>query len=207
MGFLQELRQQRWDDHRFYLQNRINQALHLWSSICFAISYAWLFFDPAMAVLFGWTIGQLPRQAGHFFFESHGFDEVNQTTHAYKESVKPGYNLKRKLVLLSVWAGGSMALYLEPSLWGLLGADQVAKGFMHNLGMYWLAVTVGALLIRTVQLCFKRGVRQGLAWFVKILTDPFHDIMIYYKAPYYLLRGEMFDRMDHWYDKSLQTGV
>ena len=27
----------------------------------------------------------------------------------------------------------------------------------------------------------------------KILTDPFHDIMLYYKAPLYLLRGELMD--------------
>ena len=207
MGIMQELRKQRWDDHRFYHQNRINQTLHLWSSICFVASYVGLFFNPALALLFGWVVGQLPRQAGHFFFESHGFDEVNQTTHEYKESVKPGYNLKRKVVMLSIWLGGSVLLYLEPSLWGLLSAEQVARGLLHNLGMYWLAVAVGALLFRTFQLMFKVNVRHGLAWFVKILTDPFHDIMIYYKAPYYLLKGEMFDDMSHWYDKSLQTGV
>jgi len=207
MGIIKELRKQRWDDHRFYHQNRINQTLHLWSSICFVASYVGLFFNPAMAVLFGWVVGQLPRQAGHFFFESHGFDEVNQTTHEYKESIKPGYNLKRKVGLLSVWLGGSVVLYFEPSLWGLLSEERVAMGFLHNLGMYWLAVTVGALLFRTVQLCFKVNVEHGLAWFIKILTDPFHDIMIYYKAPYYLLKGEVFDDMSNWYDKSLQTGV
>ena len=27
----------------------------------------------------------------------------------------------------------------------------------------------------------------------KILTDPFHDIKLYYKAPLYLLRGELID--------------
>jgi hypothetical protein len=29
----------------------------------------------------------------------------------------------------------------------------------------------------------------------KILTDPFHDIKLYYKAPLYLLRGELVDEM------------
>jgi hypothetical protein len=32
-----------------------------------------------------------------------------------------------------------------------------------------------------------------LVWATKILTDPFHDIMLYYKAPLYLLRGELLD--------------
>jgi hypothetical protein len=30
-------------------------------------------------------------------------------------------------------------------------------------------------------------------WFTKILTDPFHDIKLYYKAPFALLRGELID--------------
>jgi len=30
-------------------------------------------------------------------------------------------------------------------------------------------------------------------WAVKILTDPFHDIKLYHKAPLYLLRGELID--------------
>jgi len=32
-------------------------------------------------------------------------------------------------------------------------------------------------------------------WFTKILTDPFHDIMLYYKAPFYLLKGQLVDPM------------
>ena len=37
-------------------------------------------------------------------------------------------------------------------------------------------------------------------WMTKILTDPFHDIKIYQKAPYYILKGEMYDKMEDWYE-------
>ena len=50
-------------------------------------------------------------------------------------------------------------------------------------------------MFRTVQLFFIKDVESGLAWMVKILTDPFHDIMLYWKAPLYLLRGELYDNM------------
>jgi hypothetical protein len=30
-------------------------------------------------------------------------------------------------------------------------------------------------------------------WATKILTDPFHDIKLYHKAPLHLLRGEWLD--------------
>jgi hypothetical protein len=50
---------------------------------------------------------------------------------------------------------------------------------------------------RTVQLFFQRGVNTGLAWAMKILTDPFHDLKLYHKAPVALLRGERIDPMKH----------
>ena len=34
-GFLEALRVQRWDDHRYYHHSRINQSLHLLSAISF----------------------------------------------------------------------------------------------------------------------------------------------------------------------------
>jgi hypothetical protein len=44
-----------------------------------------------------------------------------------------------------------------------------------------------------VHLFFIADVQTGLVWMVKILTDPFHDIMLYHKAPLALLRGELID--------------
>ncbi|MDQ6987703.1 MAG: DUF962 domain-containing protein [Mariprofundaceae bacterium] len=203
MGFVEELRQQRWDDHRYYHHNRINQFLHLLSSICFIVSYVWLFINPVMAVLFGWVVAMLLRQIGHFFFEPKSYDKVNAASHEHKESVKVGYNLFRKLVLLSLWAAVSASLYFEPTLFGLFDAGDQARGFMHNLSLLWLALAVGALIFRTIHLFFIMSVQSGLVWFCKILTDPLHDVMIYYKSPYYILKGEMYDNMSDWYDASL----
>jgi hypothetical protein len=44
-------------------------------------------------------------------------------------------------------------------------------------------------------LFFIRDLQSGLVWAVKIMTDPFHDIKLYYKAPYHLLRGDIGDRV------------
>ena len=44
------------------------------------------------------------RQIGHFYFEPKGYDEVNLATHEHKEAIKVGYNLRRKVVLLAIWA-------------------------------------------------------------------------------------------------------
>jgi len=204
MSFSEELRQQRWDDHRYYHHNRINQSLHLLSATCFVASYVLLFIHPAAAVFIGWLLAMVLRQAGHFFFEPQTYDEVNQATHAYKESVKVGYNLQRKVVLLSIWVAVPVVMLFDPTLSGTLRSAEGTAGFLDNLAIAWLALGIGAVLFRTVHLFFLQGVQSGLVWFTKILTDPFHDIKIYHRAPYYVLRGEMYDVMDDWYDDSVR---
>jgi hypothetical protein len=67
--------------------------------------------------------------------------------------------------------------------------------FIRHVGAMWLVVGVGGLLFRTIHLFFLQGLMAGLAWMTKILTDPFHDIKLYYKAPFHLLRGELIDPM------------
>ena len=103
MTFREALAEQRWDDHRFYHHNRINQSLHLVSALCFIAAYALLFVEPVAAVLIAWLLAMPSRQLGHFFFEPQSFDHANQVTHEYKEEVKVGYNLHRKVVLLTIW--------------------------------------------------------------------------------------------------------
>jgi hypothetical protein len=203
MTFLQELRQQRWDDHRFYHHNRVNQALHLLSAMCFLASYVLIFVDPVAAVMVGWLLAMVLRQTGHFFFEPKTYDEVNDASHEYKESVKVGYNLKRKVILLSFWLAAPAILYFSPSFFGVLTPFEDLQGFVHNTAILWIIVGGGALVFRTIHLFFLMSVQSGLVWFSKILTDPFHDVVIYHKAPYYLLKGQMYDDMSDWYDESL----
>ena len=189
-SFLQALQVQRWDDHRYYHHSRINQTLHLISAISFLLAYALVFTDPAMAALVAWLVSMLTCQSGHFFFEPKGYDELNQATHEYKEEIKVGYNLQRKLVLMAIWAASPLLLLWQPELLGLLEPHADWRGFAHNVGLMWFAVGVGGLLFRMLQLFALQGVGTGLVWVAKILTDPFHDIMLYHKAPLALLRGE-----------------
>src|SRR5262245_10876519 len=144
MTFAEELREQRWDDHRYYHHHRINQSLHLLSAMSFLTSYALLFSHPTAAVFVGWLLAMVLRQSGHFFFEPQTYDEVNQATHAYKESVKVGYNLRRKVILHAVWIAAPVALYFDPTLLGLLAVRSGVKGYLDNLALLWFAVGVGA---------------------------------------------------------------
>jgi hypothetical protein len=193
MTFMKALATQRWDDHRFYHHSRINQSLHLVSALAFLSAYALLFVNTLWAVMLGWLVAMPSRQAGHFFFEPKGFDDPNQVTHEYKEQVKVGYNLRRKVILLSVWALSPLVLVADPTLFGLVHVHTNFYTFAYNVSVMWLVIGVGALVFRTVHLFFLKDVQTGLVWCIKILTDPFHDVALYRKSPIHLLRGEIYD--------------
>ncbi len=197
MSFLDELREQRWDDHRYYHQSRVNQALHLLSAICFLVSYGLMFSHPALAAILGWVVAMTLRQAGHFFFEPRGYDHVNRATFEHKEEIKVGYNLQRKVVLLAVWAAIPLLVWRDPTVFGLFEATNGVDAIVNATGVLWLWLGVAGLLARTLYLMVARAPRTGLAWMTKILTDPFHDISLYYRAPAALLRGEWIDPMGH----------
>jgi hypothetical protein len=152
-----------------------------------------MFKDPAMAALAGWLVAMTTRQAGHFFFEPKDYDVVNQATHEHKEEIKVGYNLRRKVVLLAIWALSPLPLYFDPTFFGVFTPHVSKTEFVRHVAEIWLAIGVGGVLFRTVHLFVIQDVQTGLVWATKILTDPFHDIKLYHKAPVALLRGELID--------------
>ena len=193
MTFLEALREQRWDDHRYYHHNRVNQALHLISALTFLAAYVLLWPAPAIAVLLAWLVAMPSRQLGHFFFEPHDYDHVNQATHEHKEDIKVGYNLRRKAILLTIWGASPLLLLASPSLFGLLTPAADWRGAADNVAAMWIVIGVGAVIVRSVHLMFLRDVQTGLVWATKIVTDPFHDVKLYHRAPLQVLRGEWME--------------
>ena len=150
-----------------------------------------------MAAILAWCVSMTSRQAGHFFFEPRGYDHVNRVTDAYKERIKVGYNIRRKVVLMAAWVAVPLGLFVQPTVFGLIApADSFAE-YLHDVGIAWLALGVAGLLLRVLQLWLQQGPVPALAWATKILSDPFHDIKLYHKAPLALLRGELLDPMPH----------
>ena len=196
-GFLEELHTQRWDDHRYYHQSRVNQSLHLMSAFCFWVTYALIPVYPLYAALLGWIVAMWVRQIGHFFFEPKGFDHKNGVSFEEKERIKVGFNLQRKVILLVVWGAIPAALVLSPTLFGLLPEPAGESALMDRIGWGWLLLAAAGLLARTFYLMATRGLQTGAVWFTKILTDPYHDIKMYWRSPYHLLRGQKLDPMEH----------
>jgi len=196
-SFFETVATQRWDDHRYYHHSRINQFLHLISALSFLVAYAFLFIDPVVSALVAWLVSMTTRQIGHFFFEPKDYDHVNQATHEYKEEIKVGYNLYRKIVLLSVCAAIPVIAYWMPAALQWAVPEAYEDTPIRMTAMAWLFLGMGGLVFRVLQLWKQENLTAGLAWAYKIITDPVHDIKMYHKAPLYLLRGQLIDPMDH----------
>jgi len=195
--FFETVATQRWDDHRYYHHSRINQFLHLISAMSFLVAYVFLFIDPVVSALVAWLVSMTTRQIGHFFFEPKDYDHVNQATHEYKEEIKVGYNLFRKIVLLSICAAIPVIAYWMPDALQWAVPEAYEDTPIRMTAMAWLFLGAGGLVFRVLQLWKQENLTAGLAWAYKIITDPVHDIKMYHKAPLYLLRGQMIDPMDH----------
>jgi hypothetical protein len=187
------LRIQRWDDHRYYHHSRINQFLHLISASSFLVAYVYLFINPVISAYIAWLIAMTTRQIGHFFFEPDGYDEYNQATFEYKEKIKIGFNLNRKRVLLAVWLSVPALAFIDAANFNLIMPDTSPDTLFNRIGWGWLWLGVAGVIFRMIQLIIKDSVRTAVTWCIKIITDPFHDVIIYRKSPLYLMKGQLID--------------
>jgi len=193
MTILETLKIQRWDDHRYYHHSRINQFLHLLSALSFIVAYIYLFIDPVISAYIAWLFSMTTRQAGHFFFEPKDYDTYNQATQDHKEAIKIGYNLKRKRVLIACWLAVPMLAYFDAALFNFVMPDAAPDTLIDRIGWGWLWLGLAAVVFRMIQLTAIQSRRVALVWCIKILTDPFHDAVIYRKSPIYLLKGQLID--------------
>lgn len=193
MTILETLREQRWDDHRYYHHSRINQFLHLISALSFIIAYVYLFINPVVSAYIAWLISMTTRQAGHFFFEPKDYDTYNQATQEHKEDIKIGYNLKRKRVLIACWLAVPLLAYFDAALFNFVMPDAAPDTLIDRIGWGWLWLGLAAVIFRMIQLTAIQSRRVALVWCIKILTDPFHDAIIYRKSPIYLMQGQLID--------------
>jgi len=200
------LRQQRWDDHRYYHHSRINQFLHLISATSFLVAYVYLFIDPIVSAYIAWLISMTSRQIGHFVFEPKSYDEYNKATQEYKEEIKIGYNLNRKRVLMSLFVLIPILAYFDFAFMNYMVPDQNTETFLNRLGIGWFWLGISAILFRMIQLTIFQSFKVAFVWCLKIVTDPIHDLWIYRKSPYYLMRGELIDK-DLKQDYELEIGI
>jgi glutamate-1-semialdehyde 2,1-aminomutase len=170
-SFTAEIMQRKHDDHVASHSHRVNQILHFFSSSTFIFAYALLFTHFTLAMWLG--LGALVlRQAGHALIEPPCRD---------KEKLLLGFDTPSKSVIL--------AAYTLIPFWVLYAAEAIAwanaGSLVLDVAKHWFGLTCVVVFGRVAVLVGKHGLRNALIWFVKLITDPFTDVIAYYPS----LRG------------------
>jgi glutamate-1-semialdehyde 2,1-aminomutase len=172
-AFCTAVTQRKHDDHHASHNNPANQYLHLLSSSAFIYCYAISMSNLTRAMFLG-LAALFIRQFGHAVLEPACHDQeallLGYTTRN-KTAIVIGYAL---IPLLVMWGAGTWTVQ---ALWAL--ADSIA--------LRWFQWTMFVVIGRVIYLTFKYEFRIAMIWFVKLVTDPFTDIVAYF--PRWALRA------------------
>lgn len=164
--FYAAVMQRKDDDHHASHNNAMNQYLHLLSSSVFIYCYAIAPFNLTRAMFLG-LAALFARQFGHAVLEPACHDE---------EALLLGFTTPNKTLIVLVYALIPVLLVVRAGAWNLDAwlalADPVA--------LRWFQWTILVVSSRVVLLTWKHDFRIAMIWFVKLVTDPFTDIIAYF---------------------------
>jgi glutamate-1-semialdehyde 2,1-aminomutase len=174
-AFISEVMRRKHDDHVASHSDRTNQLLHLLSSSLFVVCYALIFADVVTAMWLG--LGALfIRQIGHALIEPPCHD---------KEQLLLGFDTRSKTAIVAV--------YLLIPLLNLFAASDLGAAALWavaaQVAIQWLWFTAMVVFGRVLLLFRKHGLRNAMVWFIKLVTDPFTDIVAYWQAAMPQRRG------------------
>jgi glutamate-1-semialdehyde 2,1-aminomutase len=161
--------QRKDDDHHASHNNAWNQYLHLLSSSVFIYCYAIIFTNLTQAMFLG-LAALFVRQFGHAILEPACHDE---------EKLLLGYNTRNKTLIVLGYVLIPIALIANAHAWSFSGFVALAPA----IALQWFRWTVGVVLGRVLFLTWKHDFRIAMIWFVKLVTDPFTDIVAYFPRP------------------------
>jgi glutamate-1-semialdehyde 2,1-aminomutase len=170
-SFYVEVMQRKNDDHHASHSNLVNQFFHLLSSGAFIFCYFFIFFDFTLSMALGMA-ALFVRQIGHAILEPPCHD---------KEKALLGFNTRNKSIIIS---GYILILIVQIALLmrnGSLSLESFTST-MPTVAGQWFLLTLAAVFGRVIYLIWAHDFRSSMLWFIKLITDPFTDIIAYYNS-------------------------
>jgi glutamate-1-semialdehyde 2,1-aminomutase len=165
-SFYAAVRQRKHDDHHASHNNWMNQYLHLVSSSVFIYCYAIAMVDLTRAMFLG-LASLFVRQFGHAVLEPACHDE---------EKLLLGYNTRNKTLIVIGYVAIPVVVMAQAGAWNLAAVVSMAD----VIALQWFRWTAVVVLGRVVFLTWKHDLRIAMIWFVKLVTDPFTDVVAYF---------------------------
>lgn len=158
----------------------VNKFGHFWSSVFMILcAYPCCWYGEYLCGCV-WFFGtHIVRQAGHFFYEKQDRN-VEKLKFGHKDGSK------KNAVAFLVVAG--VAYYYRLLLWEFANAYVNSAGL--ELEQYVSIVALLTILPHFVEIVHEWGLIRGLSWLLKILTDPFTDLLDFYE--YWVINPALF---------------
>jgi glutamate-1-semialdehyde 2,1-aminomutase len=170
-SFYAEIMQRKKDDHHASHSNLVNQFFHLLSSSTFIFCYVFIFFNFTTAMFLG-LAALFVRQFGHAILEPPCHDKEKALlgfTTRNKTLIVGGYILIPIVQVLGLWWHGAVT---QASL----------SSILPTIAQQWFILTLIAVFGRVLYLIWAHDFRSSMIWFIKLITDPFTDIIAYYNS-------------------------
>jgi glutamate-1-semialdehyde 2,1-aminomutase len=165
-GFYSEVMRRKEDDHHASHSDKANQLLHLVSSSVFIYCYVAIFSDLTIAMCLG-LASLFVRQFGHAVLEPLCHD---------KEETLLGYNTRNKTIIVLGYLLIPAVSITRADVWSFEAFNQG----LQLVAQQWFAWTVAVVAGRVAYLIWKFDVRTSMIWYVKLVTDPFTDVITYF---------------------------
>ncbi len=150
----------------------VNKFGHFWSSVLMIIfAYPLIFWygEPLKGCL--WFLAtHVVRQSGHFFYEQQDRN-IEKLKFGHKDASK-----KEAAAALVI----AFTLYCyRAEVWEMV--PDFCKGFDPlTVDQYAGLVALFTIVPHFVEICYEFSVLRGISWALKILTDPFTDLLDFY---------------------------
>ena len=164
-SFYSEVMRRKHDDHVASHSHPLNQLFHILSSSVFIYCYFLIFTDLTTAVTFS-LAALFVRQLGHAVIEPPCHD---------KEELLLGYNTRNKTIIVSSYGLIPLINMFNASAWTFGGLMEQ----LPTIAEQWFGLTLVVIVGRVAYLMWQHDFRISMVWFVKLVTDPFTDLMAY----------------------------
>ena len=165
----------------------VNKFGHFWSSvfmILFAYPYIFIKRDTFKGCLW-FFLTHIVRQSGHFFYE-HQDKDIEKRKFGHKDQSK-----KEAVVAL---ATAATSYYHRSKIYDFLAS--YCDILTLSLDQYVGLVALFTIVPHFVEILHQYGFLRGMSWLIKILTDPFTDLLDFYT--HWVIHPKRFlDLKDH----------
>ena len=163
--FYTEVMRRKHDDHVASHSHPLNQFFHILSSSVFIYCYFLIFTDLTTAVTFS-LAALFVRQLGHAVIEPPCHD---------KEELLLGYNTRNKTLIISAFLLIPIMNMFNASAWTFAAFVEQLPAIAEQ----WFGLTLVVVVGRVAYLVWLHDFRVSMIWFVKLITDPFTDLIAY----------------------------